>query len=119
MIITFISSVASNNEESVLTAVQLLWVNLCVHMLHNPGAPLICRIMDTFAALALATDPATPKSLERKPDKFNAPLMTVEMLKMIVAQAVYQIVVCLVLHFAGREILHEYDPATYSEVALG
>lgn len=36
--LTFISAVASGDEESVLTAVQLLWVNL---------------IMDTFAALAL------------------------------------------------------------------
>ncbi|EEP81081.1 Na/K ATPase alpha 1 isoform [Uncinocarpus reesii 1704] len=36
--LTFISAVASDEEKSVLTAVQLLWVNL---------------IMDTFAALAL------------------------------------------------------------------
>jgi hypothetical protein len=28
VVITFISAVASNSEESVLTAVQLLWVNL-------------------------------------------------------------------------------------------
>ena len=38
VIVTFVSAVASDNEESVLTAVQLLWVNL---------------IMDTLAALAL------------------------------------------------------------------
>lgn len=88
--ITFISAVASSNEESVLSAVQLLWVNL---------------IMDTFAALALATDPATESSLERKPDKKNAPLITVEMFKMIMVQAIYQIIVCLVLHFAGLKIL--------------
>jgi type III secretory pathway component EscS len=30
VVITFVSAVASNSEESVLTAVQLLWVNLCV-----------------------------------------------------------------------------------------
>lgn len=90
VVITFISAVASSNEESVLSAVQLLWVNL---------------IMDTFAALALATDPATESSLERKPDKKNAPLITVEMFKMIMVQAIYQIIVCLVLHFAGLKIL--------------
>lgn len=38
VLLTFISAVANEDEESVLTAVQLLWVNL---------------IMDTFAALAL------------------------------------------------------------------
>ncbi|CAI4220230.1 unnamed protein product [Parascedosporium putredinis] len=42
VILTFVSAVANPDESSVLTAVQLLWVNL---------------IMDTLAALALATDP--------------------------------------------------------------
>ncbi|WVF71734.1 calcium-translocating P-type ATPase, PMCA-type [Kwoniella sp. CBS 6097] len=90
VVITFVSAVASEEEESVLSAVQLLWVNL---------------IMDTFAALALATDPATMSSLNRKPDRKNAPLITVEMFKMILVQALYQIVVCLVLHFVGLRIL--------------
>ena len=91
VVITFVSAVASSEEESVLSAVQLLWVNL---------------IMDTFAALALATDPATPVLLDRKPDKKNAPLITVDMLKMILIQAVYQILVCLILHFLGLRILN-------------
>ncbi|ORX36943.1 hypothetical protein BD324DRAFT_627796 [Kockovaella imperatae] len=90
VVITFVSAVASNSEESVLSAVQLLWVNL---------------IMDTFAALALATDPARPVLLDRQPDKLHAPLITVEMIKMILVQALYQIVVCLVLHFLGLRIL--------------
>ncbi|WWC70446.1 calcium-translocating P-type ATPase, PMCA-type [Kwoniella pini CBS 10737] len=90
VVITFVSAVASSKEQSVLTAVQLLWVNL---------------IMDTFAALALATDPATESSLNRKPDRKNAPLITVEMFKMICVQALYQIIVCLVLHFVGLRIL--------------
>ena len=38
VVLTFVSAVASSKEDSVLSAVQLLWVNL---------------IMDTFAALAL------------------------------------------------------------------
>ena len=90
VVITFVSAVASEEEESVLSAVQLLWVNL---------------IMDTFAALALATDPATWSSLQRKPDRKNAPLIAVDMAKMILGQALYQIVVCLVLHFLGLRIL--------------
>lgn len=64
VLLTFISAVASSEETSVLTAVQLLWVNL---------------IMDTFAALALATDPATPRSLKRKPDRLTAPLISTDM----------------------------------------
>jgi hypothetical protein len=73
--------------------------------------------MDTFAALALATDPATKASLDRKPDRKNAPLITVEMLKMILIQATYQIIVCLVLHFAGHAILHmPYSTETDAEL---
>jgi Ca2+-transporting ATPase len=91
VVITFVSAVSSEDKRSVLTAVQLLWVNL---------------IMDTFAALALATDPATRDSLKRKPDRKDAPLISVDMWKMIVIQACYQIAVCLVLFFAGGKILN-------------
>ncbi|KAH8917115.1 calcium-translocating P-type ATPase [Atractiella rhizophila] len=89
VVVTFVSAVASSDEQSVLTAVQLLWVNL---------------IMDTFAALALATDPATPVVLKRKPDKASDPLISVDMWKMIVGQATYQTICALVLHFAGKAI---------------
>lgn len=88
--ITFVSAVASDEEESVLTAVQLLWVNL---------------IMDTFAALALATDPADPESLKRKPDRKTAPLISINMWIMILGQAVFKTVPALVLNFAGHSIL--------------
>jgi len=102
VVITFITAVASAEEESVLTAVQLLWVNL---------------IMDTFAALALATDPADPESLNRKPDRKSAPLINMEMWKMIIGQAIYKTVPALVLHFAGRQILglNGQDEATRIE----
>ncbi|KDN34569.1 hypothetical protein RSAG8_12350, partial [Rhizoctonia solani AG-8 WAC10335] len=72
ILITFISAVSSNEEESMLTAVQLLWINI---------------IMDTFAALALATDPALPESLKHMPDHKNAPLFSVDMGKMIIEPA--------------------------------
>ncbi|KAF8972113.1 hypothetical protein BDZ97DRAFT_1752724 [Flammula alnicola] len=54
-----------------------------------------------FAALALATDPATEQLLDRKPDKKTAPLFSVEMYKMILMQSIYQIVIILVFHFRG------------------
>lgn len=87
--LTFISAVSSSTESSVLTAVQLLWVNL---------------IMDTFAALALATDPPTPSILNRKPEPKSAPLITLTMWKMIISQSIFQLAVTLVLYFAGAKI---------------
>jgi Ca2+-transporting ATPase len=61
--------------------------------------------MDTFAALALATDPPAPSILNRKPDPKSAPLITVNMWKMIIGQAIYQLAVTFVLNFAGMHIL--------------
>ncbi|OJD10995.1 calcium-translocating P-type ATPase, PMCA-type [Emergomyces pasteurianus Ep9510] len=93
VIVTFVSAVADADEESVLTAVQLLWVNL---------------IMDSFAALALATDPPTHSILDRKPEPKSAPLITLTMWKMIIGQSIYQLVVIFILNFAGQSILN-YD----------
>jgi Ca2+-transporting ATPase len=90
VLLTFVTAVSSDDESAVLSAVQLLWVNL---------------IMDTFAALALATDPPTPSILDRKPDPKSAPLITITMWKMILGQAVYQLVITFVLNFGGYSIL--------------
>ncbi|KAH7127385.1 calcium-translocating P-type ATPase [Dactylonectria macrodidyma] len=90
VLLAFITAVYSEKMESVLKAVQLLWVNL---------------IMDTFAALALATDPPTEKILDRLPQGKDKPLITTNMWKMIIGQAIFQLVTTLVLYFAGAEIL--------------
>ena len=90
VVLAFVSAVSSSDGHSVLSPVQLLWVNL---------------IMDTFAALALATDGPTEKILDRKPAPKSAPLFTTNMWKMIIGQAVYQLVVTFVLYFAGNSIL--------------
>ncbi|KAI4741938.1 calcium-translocating P-type ATPase [Aureobasidium sp. EXF-12298] len=87
VLLAFVSAVASNDESSVLTAVQLLWVNL---------------IMDTFAALALATDPPTRTIIDRKPAPKSAPLITVNMWKMIIGQAIYQLIITYVLYFGQK-----------------
>eukprot|EP01137_Pigoraptor_chileana_P027909 Opistho-2@11125 len=78
-------------EESPLTAVQLLWVNL---------------IMDSFASLALATEPPTDSLLERKPYGRNKPLISRRMLLMIIGQSFYQLIVIFVLVFAGDKIFN-------------
>jgi Ca2+-transporting ATPase len=102
VVITFVTALASDQEESVLSAVQLLWVNI---------------IMDTFAALALATDPATEKLLNRKPDKKTAPLFSTDMYKMILFQSTYQIIIILIFHFLGHRILG-YDQSEHSNAIV-
>ncbi|KAF2275565.1 calcium-translocating P-type ATPase [Westerdykella ornata] len=90
VILTFVTAVSSGDQSSVLKAVQLLWVNL---------------IMDTFAALALATDPPTRSLLDRKPEPKSAPLITLRMWKMIIGQSIYQLVVTFIIFYAGEDIL--------------
>jgi Ca2+-transporting ATPase len=104
VILTFVSAISSSKEESILTPVQLLWVNL---------------IMDTFAALALATDPPSPHVLDRKPEPRNAPLVSVTMWKMILGQAMYQLIVVLTLNFAGARIIGYSIASPYSPSAQG
>ena len=94
VLLTFISAVSSEEQTSVLTAVQLLWVNL---------------IMDTLAALALATDPPTPSILDRRPEPKSAPLISPTMWKMVAGQSIFQLVVTLILYFAGARILGYTD----------
>ena len=89
VILTFVSSVASEDETSVLTAVQLLWVNL---------------IMDTLAALALATDKPDPSIMDRKPRGRSTPLITPSTWKMILGQATLQLIVTFILHFDGQRL---------------
>lgn len=90
VVVTFVTAVASASEQSALTAVQLLWINI---------------IMDTFAALALATDPASESLLDRKPDDKAAPLFSTDMYKMILFQSTYQVAFTLIFHFLGLKIL--------------
>ncbi|KAF4970412.1 hypothetical protein FSARC_2556 [Fusarium sarcochroum] len=103
VVLTFVSAVASSSQESVLNAVQLLWVNL---------------IMDTFAALALATDPPTRSVLDRKPDRKSAPLITLRMSKMIIGQAICQLAITFVLNFGGKKLLGWYDGSERDTKAL-
>lgn len=102
VILTFVSAVASGDETSVLSAVQLLWVNL---------------IMDTFAALALATDPPTASVLQRRPEPKSASLITLTMWKMIIGQAIYQLVITFLLNFAGISILTNVNVFNSDNVA--
>ncbi|KAG1339326.1 hypothetical protein G6F62_005803 [Rhizopus arrhizus] len=100
VLLTILSAMGSKEQKSILTAVQLLWVNL---------------IMDTFAALALATDPPSPDLLNRTPEARTAPLINACMWKLIIGQSVYQIGVILV--FLYTDILGlKNDPARLQTV---
>lgn len=68
--------------------------------------------MDTFAALALATDPPSTSVLDRKPDRKSAPLITTRMGKMIMGQVICQLAISFVLYFGGATLLgyHVDDP---------
>ncbi|KAH7199460.1 hypothetical protein DER44DRAFT_787712 [Fusarium oxysporum] len=90
VLLSFVTSMYDDKMEPILKAVQLLWINL---------------IMDTMAALALATDPPTDSILDRPPQPKSAPLITMNMWKMIIGQSIFQVVVVLVLYFAGDSIL--------------
>ena len=59
--------------------------------------------MDTFAALALATDPPTKEILNRNPSPKSASLITPIMWKMIIGQSIYQLAVTLVLYYKGQD----------------
>jgi Ca2+-transporting ATPase len=89
VVVTFISAIFDGDNGSALTAVQLLWVNL---------------IMDTLAALALATEKPTQDMLLRPPQSKRSPLITHCMWKMIFGEAIFQIIVNFALLFAGPYI---------------
>jgi len=73
---------ALSKGQTPLKAVQLLWLNL---------------IMDTMAALALATDKPEMSILDRPPIGRNTPLITKKMAIFIVGQAIFQLFVLLTL----------------------
>ncbi|XP_033989057.1 plasma membrane calcium-transporting ATPase 3-like isoform X2 [Trematomus bernacchii] len=78
-------------QDSPLKAVQMLWVNL---------------IMDTFASLALATEPPTEDLLLRKPYGRNNPLISLTMMKNILGHGVYQLIIIFTLLFIGEHIFN-------------
>jgi Ca2+ transporting ATPase len=59
-------------------------------------------VMDTLASLALATEPPTDDLLNRKPYGRNKPIISLIMIKNIVGQALYQLVVLFLIVFLGN-----------------
>jgi len=76
--------------EMPLTAVQLLWVNL---------------IMDTLAALALATEMPTDSLLDRRPYKRQTHLISYSMIRFIAVHSSIQLIIMFILLFGGESFL--------------
>ena len=76
-------------KESPLTPIQMLWVNL---------------IMDTLAALALATEPPSNDLLNRTPYSRTENIINSQMWRGIVLSSVYQIIVLVIILFKGDQI---------------
>ena len=92
LVINFVAVVSSGKVP--LTAVQLLWVNL---------------IMDTLRALALATEKPTNDLMAKPPVSQSEPLITRIMWRNLIAQAVYQVTILLILQFKGKSIFGVKD----------
>ncbi|PQQ13048.1 calcium-transporting ATPase 12 plasma membrane-type-like [Prunus yedoensis var. nudiflora] len=88
LVVNFIAAVFSGKV--VLTAFQLLWVNLI--------------ITNTLGALALATEQPSNHLMEKQPVARKSPLITRFMWRNLIAQALYQVTILLTLQFKGRSI---------------
>jgi len=72
-----------------------LWVNL---------------IIDSLAALALATEPPTPMQLERPPQGRDEYIISRKMLRQIIPMAIYMIGILWAICFGGDQFFPEPDP---------
>lgn len=86
--------------ESPLSAVQLLWINL---------------LMDTFAALALATEPPLPSVIKGPPFAQRAPILSGPVWRQILGVSAWNVLVMTILiffgPFMGGLLAKEGDPA--------
>ncbi|KAK7195074.1 vacuolar-type Ca2+-ATPase [Novymonas esmeraldas] len=90
VVVSFVGALLDRNGESPLKPVQLLWVNL---------------IMDTLAALALATETPSDEVLLRPPKPKAAPLISRRMWLNIGGQSLYQILIQQYLLLGGAGAL--------------
>lgn len=93
VILALVTSIVDEESSSVLTAVQLLWVNL---------------LMDSLGALALATDePDEDEVLSRPPvNNKRERLINWNMMCMIVGQAIFLCAASLTMLYAGPKFFH-------------
>jgi Ca2+ transporting ATPase len=76
-------------KDSPLNSIQMLWVNL---------------IMDSFASLALATEPPSDRLLLRKPYPKGQEIVTAMMYINVACQSIFQIILLTIIIFYGDYI---------------
>ena len=91
-IIVFICACIGN--ETPLTPIQMLWVNL---------------IMDSLGSLALATEPPYEELLKRAPTKRKESIINGRMWKHICLQSLIQIIILLILYLIAPTFVKEQD----------
>ena len=91
-IIVFICACIGN--ETPLTPIQMLWVNL---------------IMDSLGSLALATEPPYEELLQREPTKRSESIINGRMWKHIILQSLVEIIVLLILYLLAPKFVKEQD----------
>ena len=89
-ILVFVCACIGN--ETPLTPVQMLWVNL---------------IMDSLGSLALATEPPYEELLQRAPTKRNESMINGRMWKHIVMQSLMQIILLIIFYLLAPEFIKE------------
>jgi Ca2+ transporting ATPase len=91
-LIVFICACIGN--ETPLTPIQMLWVNL---------------IMDSLGSLALATEPPYEELLKRAPTKRKESIINGRMWKHISLQSLIQIIILLILYLIAPTFVKEQD----------
>ncbi|CAD8181544.1 unnamed protein product [Paramecium pentaurelia] len=91
VIITLSSSILIKQE--VFKPIQMLWINI---------------IIDSFASLSLATETPYQGLLKRQYYNRNESLICPKMFKHIIGQAIYQIIIILILIFYAHTFIPEF-----------
>jgi len=81
-------------KDAPLNPIQMLWVNL---------------IMDSLASLALATEEPSEQLLKRKPYKRGESMITQSMMRNIIVQSIFQIILLSIILFWGEVIFGVKD----------
>ena len=97
-ILVFICACVGN--ETPLTPIQMLWVNL---------------IMDSLGSLALATEPPYEELLQREPTKRNESIINGRMWKHIIIQSLCQIILLVILYFLAPKFVKEQSLVRLAE----
>jgi hypothetical protein len=97
-ILVFLCACIGN--ETPLTPIQMLWVNL---------------IMDSLGSLALATEPPYEELLKRKPTKRNEFIINGKMCKHIALQSIAQIVLLILLYLFAPKFIKENNLVRLAE----